>query len=418
VSKSFTATGIALAAQEGLLGLHDRVLSHFAELAPAEPAAQMKEMRIRDLLRMSSGHQNDANPVIKADASGAWVRAFLATEVENKPGTRWVYNSACSYVLSAIVQKVSGASLAEFLRPRLFEPLGIEPPLWGASPEGVSLGDGGITLRTEDLAKFGLLYLQRGSWNGRRILSERWVEEATSLQTSTGGDPDGNWDAGYGYQFWRNKAAGYRADGAFGQFCFVLPEHDAVLAVTSGTGDMGGVMDAVWEHLLPALGERERPDDPSTRARLTSKLESLALPCQSGAPSRPTADEVSGRKYVLDDNEMGLRSVVLDLSEPEPTLRLEDADGAHVIRCGVGRWLRGKTGYQKRISNAFDHPAQGVAASCGWIDEQTFVARLCFHEPPYTLSLRFGFEGDRLLLDVDHNLRWGETRRPRVVGKR
>ena len=155
VSKSFTSTAIGLAQREGLLNVNDLVLSFFPELAPEKPAEQMKNMRIRDLLRMSSGHQNDMNPVIKANKDGAWVKAYLATQVENKPGTHWVYNSANSYLLAAIVQKVSKQTVEEFLKPRLFDPLGILPPIWGKSPEGINLGDGGLTLRTEDLAKFG-----------------------------------------------------------------------------------------------------------------------------------------------------------------------------------------------------------------------------------------------------------------------
>jgi CubicO group peptidase (beta-lactamase class C family) len=418
VSKSFTSTAIGFAQQEGLLNVNDLVLSFFPELAPENPAEQMKQMRIRDLLRMSSGHQNDMNPVIKAAKDNAWIKAFLATPVENKPGTRWVYNSACSYMLAAIVQKVSKQSLEDFLKPRLFEPLGILPPMWGKSPEGVNLGDGGLTLRTEDLAKFGLLYLQKGLWNGKHLLAERWVEDATSLQTSTGGNPDSNWDAGYGYQFWRNKSTGYRADGAFGQFAFVLPKYDAVLAVTSGTGDMAGVMDAVWQYLLPALHEHALPANAAGQSKLKSKLASLSLPVQSGTPSVALAADVSGRKYGFEKNELGLVSASVDFSGADPSITFQDADGSHVIPCGVGRWIRGRSGFQKRISNVFDNDTQGIAASCAWADDHTFLAKLCFHETPYTISARFSFERDKLLIDLEHNLRWGETKRPQLVGKR
>jgi len=418
VSKSFTSTAIGLAQQEGLLNVNDLVLSFFPDLAPDKPAEQMKNMRIRDLLRMSSGHQNDMNPVIKANKDGAWVKAFLATQVENKPGTRWVYNSANSYMLAAIVQKVSKQTVEDFLKPRLFDPLGILPPMWGKSPEGINLGDGGLTLRTEDLAKFGLLYLQKGQWNGKRILKEQWVEDATSLQTSTGGNPDSNWDAGYGYQFWRNKSTGYRADGAFGQFAFVLPKYDAVLAVTSGTSDMAGVMDSVWQYLLPALHEHPLPSHPKALLELQSKLGALTLPVRGGAPTAALAADVSQRKFSFDNNELGITSASVDFSGADPSITLQDADGSHVIQCGVGRWIRQRSAFQKRISNVFDNENQGLAASCGWTDDHTLVAQLCFHETPYTLTGRFSFEKDRLLIDFEHNLRWGETKRPQLVGKR
>ena len=130
----------------------------------------------------------------------------------------------------------------DYLDKRLFRPLMIQKPDWDLSPEGINTGGWGLRITTEDIAKLGQLYLQKGIWQGERILSEAWVKEATSKQTSNGSNPDNDWDQGYGYQFWRCRNDCYRGDGAFGQFCIVIPEHDAVVAVTSGTSDMGGVI--------------------------------------------------------------------------------------------------------------------------------------------------------------------------------
>jgi CubicO group peptidase (beta-lactamase class C family) len=416
VTKSFTSTAVGFAAQEGLLSVNDTVLSFFPDRAPEKPAEKMKDMRIRDLLRMSTGHAKDPSPDVKAAKDGAWVKAFLASDVEDKPGTHFLYNSVGTYVLGAIVQKVSGKTLEEFLRPRLFEPLGLETPLWGKSPEGVNLGDGGISLHSEDLAKFGLFYLQRGVWNGKRLLKEEWVDAATSLQTASGGNPDSNWDAGYGYQFWRNKVTGFRADGAFGQFSFVLPKYDVVLAVTSGTSNMAGVMDTVWEMLLPALREQALPNNPPALDQLKTTLASLRLPTQAGNPSSPRSAAVSGKSYRFPDNELGIRLASVDFSGDTPRIHFEDADGKHDIACGLGRWVRGRTAYQKHISSQYDNNDQGIAGSCAWTDESTFSAKLCFHQTPYTLTQRFVFEGEKLSIDTEHNLRWGETKRPRISG--
>jgi CubicO group peptidase (beta-lactamase class C family) len=418
LSKSFSSTAVGFAVQEGLLKVHDLVLSHFPELAPEKPAENMKQMRIFDLLRMVSGHQNDINPKIKSRADGQWVRAFLETEVENKPGTHWVYNSGASYMLCALVQKVSGQSLEAFLEPRLFAPLGIRRRHWCVSPEGINLGDGGLSLCTESIAKFGLLYLQRGTYGGQRLLSEAWVDEAGARQASNGGNPDSNWDHGYGYQFWRNKAQGtYRADGAFGQFCFVLPQYDAVLALTSGTSDMHGVMENVWKHVLPALGERPLPANAAAHAELKQKLASLSLPVQQGSRTSARAAALSEQTYQCEPNELTLESVRLAFSAEEALIEIKDADGSHRIRCGLGQWLRGRTGLQRRISNAAAAPTQGIAASGAWESEDVFTAKLCFHESPYTITSRFTVAGDELHIDWEHNLRWGETKRPRVIGK-
>ena len=417
VTKSFTATAVGFAAAEGLLNLNDRVISFFPELTPAEPSDNLKAMRVRDLLRMNSGHQNDTIDRLRTHTDGQWRRAFLALPVENKPGTRFVYNSGGAYMLAAIVQKVSGQTVEAFLTPRLFEPLGINRHPWALSDEGVALGDGGLSLTTEDLAKFGQLYLQKGMWHGRRLLPEQWVEAATSLQTANGGDPDSDWDAGYGYQFWRNKTLGYRADGAQGQFCFVLPEQDVVLAITSGTGDAKALFDVVWTRLLPALHAAALPASVSAQEALTRKLATLTLPIPAGADRSPHASQVSGKTYVFPKNEQGIETVRIDFAAGNPVLIFKDNEGVHPIALGSGRWLRGTTTFRKRISHMWDADQQGMAACGTWTDADTFTAKLCFDETPFIITARLKFDGDQLLLNMDHNQRWGEKHRPQIVGR-
>lgn len=418
VTKSFTSTAIGLAQHEGLLNIDDKVLSFFPDLAPAEPAEQLKAMRIRDLLRMNSGHQNDTISRLREHKDGQWRRAFLSLDVENKPGTRFVYNSGGSYLLAAIVQKVTGQTLDQYLTPRLFKPLGIKDHPWGLSDEGVALGDGGLCLTTEALAKFGQLYLQKGWWNGQRIVPEKWVEAASARQTASGGNPESNWDAGYGYQFWLNKTTGYRADGAQGQFAFILPEYDVVLAVTSGTGNTAGVIDAVWANLLPALHYVALPANPSARDALVRKLASLSLPTQAGEPHSPRETDVSRKTFACPKNEQGIASVSIDFSVAQPVITLKDTDGTHAIACGRGEWVRGETTFRKRISDLFDREPQGIAACGAWTEPDTFVAKLCFTETPYTITARFHFNGDELSLDMEHNQRWGGKTRPRIVAHR
>lgn len=417
ISKSFTATAVGMAVAEGLLSLHDRVLSHFPEHRPAEVDQNLEAMRVHDLLRMATGHQNDVSQLMKADPSGAWTRAFFATPVEHKPGIHFVYNSGASYVLCALVQKLSGTSVEEYLRPRLFEPLGIERWFWCTSPEGVSMGEGGLFLRTEHIAKLALLYLQKGVFDGRRLLSEAWVEQATARQVSTGGDPDGNWDAGYGYQFWRNKVAGYRADGAFGQFGFVFPEYDVVLAATGGTADTHGVMECVWQELLPAIHDAPLREAPEARARLGAKLEALTLPVVTGAQSAPAAARISGRRFTCAENELGLRALSLTFDGGTAVLEVSDADGEHRIGSSHGRWTRGRTSFQRRITNPYAPPEQGIAATHAWTSDDVCTMKLCFHESPYTITARFTVNGDELFIDLEHNVRWGERRRPRVIAR-
>lgn len=273
LSKSFTSTAVGLAVAEGKLSIDDPVLKFFPDDAPAEPSEHLKAMRVRDLLTMSAGHQVE----VRLNATTPWVRAFLAHEVPHKPGTHFQYNTPATYMLSAIVQRVTGQTVLEYLKPRLFEPLGIADPEWGNSPQGISLGGYGLFLRTEDIAKFGQLYLQKGQWNGKQLIPESWIEQATSKQVSNGTDPERDWTQGYGFQFWRCRHNAFRGDGKDGQYCIVLPEHDAVIAITANTRDMQGELNLVWDHLLPAFQTEPLSANPGEYQKLQSMLKNLTV---------------------------------------------------------------------------------------------------------------------------------------------
>ena len=273
LSKSFTSTAVGLAVAEGKLSGDDPVLKFFPDDAPTPPSDKLKTMRVRDLLTMSTGHQTE--PKLTADET--WVKSFLAHPVEHKPGTHFLYNSAGTYMCSAIVQKVTGQTVLDYLRPRLFEPLGIEGAEWSASPQGISAGGWGLFLKTEDIAKFGQLFLQKGQWNGKQLVPAAWVEQATGKQVSNGSDPTKDWDQGYGFQFWRCRHGAYRGDGAFGQFCIVLPEQDAVVAITADTKDMQAEINIVWDKLLPALQKDALPPNADEEAKLKQTLANLAV---------------------------------------------------------------------------------------------------------------------------------------------
>jgi CubicO group peptidase (beta-lactamase class C family) len=416
VSKSFNSTAVGFAVEEGLLSVEDSIVSHFADLAPAAVDPEMAAMRVRDLLTMSTGHEVDSIDAMRQRSDGQWTRSFLESNVPRAPGSYFLYNSGAAYMLGALVQRVTGMTVDEYLTPRLFQPLGINGELWGQSAEGVNLTDGGLSVRTEDLAKFGLLYLQGGMWNGTRVLSAEWAADATARQVSTGND-DGNWNYGYGYQFWRSRV-GYRADGSLGQFSFVLPDQDIVLAITSGTNDTDGVMNRVWDNLLPAIVGEAQPENPTALAALHERLAALAVPTPVGAMTSPRAADVSGRRYAVPQNSQGISGVTLDFSGASPVLAIEDADGTHSIAVGLGSWVRQRTSYRKHINELFDTPEQGLAATGAWSADDTFVARLTFNETPYTMTTTFGFTGEQVRVNTAYNVRWGTPSEPEIIGTR
>ena len=414
LSKSFTSTAIGLAIAEGKLSLDDEVLKFFPEDAPAKPDDNLKAMRISDLLRMSTGHQTQ--PTLPDSAS--WTKAFLAHPVPHKPGTHFLYNTPATYMLSAILQKVTGVTTLDYLRPRLFEPLGIRNPTWGTSPQGVSLGGYGLAVRTEDIARFGQLYLRKGMWQGQRLIPAAWVETATARQTSNGSNPASDWDQGYGYQFWRCRHGVYRGDGAFGQFCIVMPEQDAVVAINSGVRNLQAVVNLVWEKLLPAMRAAPLPADRSGEEKLQRKLAQLVVPPPSGLAASSLDATVSGKRYVFPANPRGIEALAIEFGPESATVSVRTAGGESRFTCGAGKWLDGRSSFVNGLEGRLQAPGgHAVAASGAWTSENTYSVKLCLYETPFYITLVFRFTGEELLFDSEYNVAFGPTALPQLVGR-
>ncbi|HUA68141.1 MAG TPA: serine hydrolase [Candidatus Saccharimonadales bacterium] len=424
LSKSFTSTAVGMAIAEGKLSLDDRVISFFPEDTPSNPSAYLKAMRVRDLLIMSNGQ--DSNTVAQLDLamrdaarSGEnIIKAFLAAPVACKPGTLFVYNTPGTYILSAIVQKVTGETEFDYLKPRFFEPLGIENPTWDASPQGVTWGGVGLNIRTEDIARFGLLYLQKGEWNGKQLLPAAWVETATTRQTSNGSEPTSDWDQGYGYLFWRCRHGFYRGDGAFGQFCIVMPQQDAVVAITSGTRDMQAVMNLVWNKLVPAMHASPLPADGESDQKLEHLLAGLTLHQPRGAATSPIAAQVSGRTYFFPTNAQDIDSVKFKFKGPETTLVVESLGHEYQIPCGSGVWEKGRTAFTAGAEDWIAAPVeQPVAASGAWTADDTYTVKLAYYETPLAVTLTCRFAGDHvLLLGVEQSVEFVPNTPPLLIG--
>lgn len=418
LSKSFTSTAVGIAIGEGRLSLDDTVLSFFPEHAPPNPSDFLMSMRVRDLLTMNSGQLADGISQILRREDGQWIRSFLETPVVLKPGTHFHYNTAATYMASAIVQKVTGETVLEYLQPRLFKPLGIENPIWGESPEGVTVGGFGLNLPTEDIARFGQLYLQRGEWNGQQLVPADWVDAATSFQTSNGSNPNSDWEQGYGYQFWMCRPGFYRGDGAHGQFCIVIPESDVVLAITSGERSMQDVMNVAWEYLVPIFKDAPLPEDKKEHEKLKQRLAGLKVKPQAGTASVPLASKVSGRTYLLSPNEDHIESITFDFSQigSSAVFRVNGEDNE--VALGFGEW-----GKNSRLRSYFtdarasNGTVRGVSGSGAWTDQKTFAAKLTFFETEYYLTYSIRFIGDEIQIQPEYNVAFGDRTRPRIIGR-
>jgi CubicO group peptidase (beta-lactamase class C family) len=386
LSKSFTSTAIGLAVNEGHFSLDDTVLSFFLDEAPAEVNAHLAAMRVRHLLTMSTGHAVEPRTDYAPGAN--WVKGFFDVPVLYEPGTHFVYNSAATYMLSAIIQKTTGMKLIDYLTPRLFEPLGIEHPTWDESPQGISAGGFGLNICTGDIARFGQMYLQYGMWQGKQLVPEAWVKEATAYHIDNSSNTNIDSQQGYGYQFWRCRHDAYRADGAFGQFAIVMQQQDAVLATTSAVGDLQQLLNLVWDTLLPALGNTALPSDPATYDKLSKKLSSLSIPAVQGNASSSTAIRMPKRSYKVDANPLNIETISFNFSEAGCTATIKTDKVEDSITAGYGTW-------QASRSNVFNRPrwVDPVASvsSGAWTADDTYTMVIRLHETPFyhTLVCRF-----------------------------
>ena len=412
LSKSFTSTAVGLAIAEGKFSVEDPVLKFFPDEAPAQPSANLRAMRVRDLLTMSTGHHNEDLQGFPYNSDESVVKKFLALPVTHKPGTFFVYNTPATYMLSAIVQKTTGQTVLDYLRPRLFATLGIADPTWEASKQGVSMGGFGLSIRTEDIAKFGQLYLQKGKWNGKQLVPAAWTETATSRWMSNGSNPASDWEQGYGFQFWRCRHGAIRGDGAHGQFCVVLAEQDTVVAITAGTRDLQGVLNVLWAKLLPALaGKSALPADAAAHAKLKAKLASLSLKHPVAIATPSLAREIADRRYVFPSNPLGIESVSFEGSADDARatrLTTVVAGRQERINLAPGEWERGEVA---------QGPTAGVVALSGaWTASDTYTLDLVRYRTPFVLRHRLKFKGDEVLLTIETNV--GGAASPALVGRR
>ncbi len=378
LSKIFTSTAVGLAVAEGLVDLDVPVLQYFPELDGEITDRRSRSMLVRHVAAMASGHLEETLEQADALDPDDLLRGFLLIPPDAEPGSIFAYNQPCTFALAAIVQRVSGESLTDFLRPRLFDPLGIDELGWERDAAGREIGWSGLYAPTEAVAKLGQLYLQGGHWEGRQLLDREWVEEATRRHIDTPADREPDWRLGYGFQFWISRF-GYRGDGAFGQFCLILPDVDVVLAVTSQVADMQKVLDLVWEHLLPALhtksvvGTRTATD---VDAALAARLSSLRLPAPTGG-AFPVG--MASHLFLAEEgnDQPGLTEVLLD-DDADGNLTLTLREGASLIvaEVGVGRWI---TTGAVAVSGAWCAPGDAAA----W----RVLVDVVFVETPHRLRL-------------------------------
>jgi CubicO group peptidase (beta-lactamase class C family) len=410
-SKSFTSTAVGFAVSEHKLRLDDKVISFFPKSLPDTVSPYLSQLTVRDLLTMSVGQEPD--PTATIPYSDNWIKAFLATPIVHQPGTRFLYNTMATYMLSAIVQKVTGQKVFDYLQSRLFKPLGITGIDWETSNEGINTGGWGLRLKTEDLAKMGEFYLHKGMWNGKQLLPKEWIGQATTFKidpappgVSQSKRDSSDWMQGYCYQFWRCRHNVYRADGAYGQFIIVMPAQDAVLAITS-EGDMQAELNLVWKYLLPAMHTKALPANPVAYEHLEHRLAALQLPPLVNTAAK--AENLNEKRFEMQPNALHIKSIKFSTVKDILVVVLNGDTTQYAFGFETGHWLFGVTDMQVpgSLSSAKEdfgylRHNNNVAGSYGWKDAQTLVLRLRFIESPHSMIITCHFDGDNLNADVQY----------------
>ena len=420
-SKSFTSTAAGFLVDDGKLDLDERVVDIFPEYESTNATKYLAEMRVRDLLTMNAGQDVEAQ---YKDPAGDWVKAFLNNRIERQPGTSFKYDSCATHIVAAIVEKKSGKRLMDFLQERLFSKIGIEGARSNTSSTGVACGGWGMSMKTRDLVKFGLLYLNEGEWEGERILSRDWVRLATSKQTNTDRKGSGDWNQGYGFQFWRCRHNCYRADGAFGQYTVVMPDKDAVISITAGLSDMGKELQLVWDHLLSAMKDEPLPEDPAASAALEKRCRELAFQpvlVTIAAPVPPAMVKNLGARYALEGEQKRFffREVSLSQKGDDWEMALVGECGPQKIPVGDGKWEYGEIEVSKCKYEAIGSlpGVQHTAASGAWITPDTFYAKVFLVDTPWWFGLTLKFNDDGTLDFTSKLFGWG-GKETKLSGKR
>jgi CubicO group peptidase (beta-lactamase class C family) len=397
LSKSFTSTAIGLLVKDGKVNVNDSVLSFFQDELPSEISDNLMEMKVKNLLTMNTGHEEDTTPKMR-EGTATWTKTFLSLPVEHKPGSHFLYNTGATYMLGAIVKKITGQDLETFLTPRLFLPLEINDHDWEKSPQGLNVAGWGLRVKTEDIAKLGQLYLQKGKWNGKEILTEAWVNDASRYQTNSNtGDSD--WSQGYGYQFWRCKPGFFRGDGAFGQYCVVMPQHDAVLVVTSESWDMQKQMTIMWENLLPGMQSSPLAENEVELRKLKTDIASLVLPVAKGSITSSLSKKYNSAKWKFNANEYDITGIQFQFSEKGCVLQLDTSKGKHTIQSGWESWATNKESLAYPFVPAKVNLAPSkIASTATWMSENILQLNVKTVESIHGDKITCIFNGDKISL--------------------
>lgn len=392
-SKTFTALAVGIAIDENLLRLDDRVMTFFPDKRTNRVSDNMADMTVRDLLMMASGVKPDWT---MRNNSMDWVKDWLAKPVDDKPGSLFQYDSMCSFMLSAIVQRVTGQTMLEYLQKRLFTPMNITVADWETSPDGINTGGWGLRVQAETMAKLGLLLLNEGNWNGEQLVSADFVKAACSRLIDGGAKetvPPTDGNQGYGYQVWQSKWPGsYRADGAMGQYTVVVPQEDLVVVILGMKLYGHEELACIWNQLMPGMNaEPLKPEK-----KLQQRLDKLCANAQLTLPKGKKGKK-QGKLLQLTSNKTGIRQIGLFGDNGLDKMEIEYVEqDSETFALGYGSWryspLAGYPYYSINAINRMQGFAHGFTAAAAYAWTSPTMLEVRVHYVDWISGMTYVFD--------------------------
>jgi CubicO group peptidase (beta-lactamase class C family) len=412
-TKTFVSMAVGFLIDQGKISLQSRMADFFPEYLPEKIPGYTAEMSVRDLLLMATPYDRTTYTVNDDN----WARTFYTAQPSHRGGAVFSYDTSGTVALTALVEKLSGQNLVDYLRPRLFEPLGFSPDVWCVErPEGGAWGGSGLICSVHDLARFGLFLLHQGNWQGRQLISPSYMAEATSPLIDNRVFTSGpEFQFGYGYQIWRTRHGGYGSYGMGSQLAICVPEKDLLLVTTADTQSVQNgqetVLDAFWTDVYPHIAKEKLGENREALAKLANKLGRLEFPPVDGEPSSPRQKDLGGRNYRLDDNPMKITRLLFEFSGEEGLMKYANATGDHELRFGLGKYLEGsfpETHYSGRRIGVAAGRGFRYKASGAWFNPKSLTIYLYvidFCLGTLKINVYFGEHGD-LTLHMSKTAEW------------
>lgn len=378
-TKTFTAAAIGFAVQEGLIDIEKPFMDYFPELVPEKHAPELERLKVYHLLTMSAGHKST-----RYDGSGDdQIRSFMSAEYAHEPGTSFAYNITCSHMLSLLITKVTGETIYEYLRTRLFNPIGIsEDIVWEMDLSGRNMGNGGMHSRTSDMAKFGIFIKNKGKWNGQQLLNAEWIEEMTrphiyqhpERSAEENANDDGS--QGYGYQTWMGRNGSFRAIGASNQTIFIVPGSDVIVASHGAVSNENAFNELIYE-LCSTMSEKKLKENKDFDLKAELSQYKLKTPFENSGIA-----QIKGKtlRYKMHQNAYGIDIVDFRFDKDGNFyLTLEGAAFTTNIPFGYNCWKKGQTDRKMPMSrsvylNMMNVTPYKTAGMISWRGPQEFHA--------------------------------------------